>query len=133
MDVIWIIASIFAAACQTARSAFQKNMIPQLGDYGAAYIRFCYALPFTISIWVVWINFPGNSIPDLSTYSITLCFLGSIFQVLFTYVLLKVFSHRSYNFRSCFFFPLDFGNLPRCDICLIFIFCKKGRDHIRYP
>ena len=35
--MIWIFAAIFAAACQTARSAFQKNMIPRLGDYGAAY------------------------------------------------------------------------------------------------
>ena len=96
MEYVWIIAAIFAAACQTARSAFQKNMITRLGDYGAAYIRFCYALPFTSFIWLVWINIPGNSIPTLSFYSIILCFLGSIFQILFTYVLMKVFSHKSF-------------------------------------
>ena len=96
MEYVWIIAAIFAAACQTARSAFQKNMITRLGDYGAAYIRFCYALPFTSLIWLVWINIPGNSIPTLSFYSIILCFLGSIFQILFTYVLMKVFSHKSF-------------------------------------
>ena len=146
MDVIWIIASIFAAACQTARSAFQKNMIPQLGDYGAAYIRFCYALPFTISIWVVWINFPGNSIPDLSTYSITLCVLGSIFQVLFTYVLMKVFSHKSFAtgvgfsktevvlialleviiLEVAFSFPLIFGICLGVISVLFLSFAKKG-------
>ena len=96
MEYIWILAAIFAAACQTARSAFQKNMITRLGDYGAAYIRFCYALPFTSIIWFVWVNIPGNSIPTLSFYSIILCFLGSIFQILFTYVLMKVFSHKSF-------------------------------------
>ena len=96
MEYVWIIAAIFAAACQTARSAFQKNMITRLGDYGAAYIRFCYALPFTSIIWLVWVNIPGNSIPTLSFYSIILCFLGSIFQILFTYVLMKVFSHKSF-------------------------------------
>ena len=96
MEYVWIIAAIFAAACQTARSAFQKNMITRLGDYGAAYIRFCYALPFTSIIWFVWVNIPGNSIPTLSFYSIVLCFLGSIFQILFTYVLMKVFSHKSF-------------------------------------
>ena len=96
MEYIWITAAIFAAACQTARSAFQKNMIPRLGEYGAAYIRFCYALPFTSLIWLIWINIPGNSIPTLSFYSIILCFLGSIFQILFTYVLMKVFSHKSF-------------------------------------
>ena len=71
-------------------------MILRLGDYGAAYIRFCYALPFTSLIWLVWINIPGNSIPTLSLYSIILCFLGSIFQILFTYVFMKVFSHKSF-------------------------------------
>ena len=96
MEYVWIIAAMFAAACQTARSAFQKNMITRLGDYGAAYIRFCYALPFTSLIWLVWINIPGNSIPTLSFYSIILCFLGSIFQILFTYVLMKLFSHKSF-------------------------------------
>ena len=56
MEYVWIVAAIFAAGCQTARSAFQKNMISKLGDYGAAYIRFCYALPFTSLVWFVWIN-----------------------------------------------------------------------------
>jgi drug/metabolite transporter (DMT)-like permease len=96
MDAIWILAAIFAAACQTARSAFQKNMIPRLGDYGAAYIRFCYALPFTSLIWLVWIYYSGHPIPDLTTYTIILCCLGSIFQILFTYVLMQVFSHKSF-------------------------------------
>ena len=96
MDAIWILAAIFGAACQTARSAFQKNMISRLGDYGAAYIRFCYALPFTSLIWFFWIYYSGHSIPDLSTYAIILCCLGSSFQVLFTYVLMQVFSHKSF-------------------------------------
>ena len=96
MEFIWIFAAIFAAACQTARSAFQKNMISKLGDYGAAYIRFCYALPFTSLIWLIWISIPGNNIPGLSLYSLFLCLLGSIFQVLFTYVLMKVFAHKNF-------------------------------------
>lgn len=96
MDTLWIFAAIFGAACQTARSAFQKNMISRLGDYGAAYIRFCYALPFTSLVWVFWLSFSGHSIPILSSYSLFLLCLGSIFQVLFTYVLMQVFAHKSF-------------------------------------
>ena len=96
MGFIWIFAAIFAAACQTARSAFQKNMISKLGEYGAAYIRFCYALPFTTLIWLTWISIPSNNIPDLSIDSIVMCLVGSIFQVLFTYVLMKVFAHKNF-------------------------------------
>ena len=32
MDIVWILAAVFAAACQTARSAFQKNMILTLDE-----------------------------------------------------------------------------------------------------
>ena len=48
MEYVWIFAAISAAALQTIRSTYQKKMIPLLGEYGATYIRFFYALPFTI-------------------------------------------------------------------------------------
>ena len=44
--------AIFAAALQTFRSAFQKRMIPDIGKFGATYIRFIYALPFTFLIFI---------------------------------------------------------------------------------
>ena len=48
MEHLWILAAIIAAALQTVRSAYQKKMIPQLGEYGATYIRFfmLYHLPY---------------------------------------------------------------------------------------
>ena len=46
--------AIFAAALQTFRSAFQKRMIPDIGKFGATYIRFIYALPFTFLIFIFW-------------------------------------------------------------------------------
>ena len=51
MDLLWIFVAIFAAALQTFRSAFQKRMIPDIGKFGATYIRFIYALPFTFLIF----------------------------------------------------------------------------------
>ncbi len=45
MEHLWILAAVIAASLQTIRSAYQKKMIPHLGEFGATYIRFIYALP----------------------------------------------------------------------------------------
>ena len=65
MDYLWIIVAIFAAALQTFRSAFQKRMIPEIGKFGATYIRFIYALPFTLLIFIFWFYILDNLIPEL--------------------------------------------------------------------
>ena len=68
MDYLWIFVAIFAAALQTFRSAFQKRMIPDIGKFGATYIRFIYALPFTFLIFIFWFFILKNEIPKLNTF-----------------------------------------------------------------
>ena len=41
---IWIWITLVAATTQTLRSAGQKQMKSVMGDFGASYIRFSYAL-----------------------------------------------------------------------------------------
>ena len=96
MEYLWILAAIIAAALQTVRSAYQKKMIPQLGEYGATYIRFFYALPFTLLIFVFWFYFLKNEIPNLSTNSLMFCLVGAFCQVAFTLSLMIVFSFRNF-------------------------------------
>ena len=48
---IWIWITLVAATTQTLRSAGQKQMKSVIGDFGASYIRFSYALPFAC-IWL---------------------------------------------------------------------------------
>ena len=43
---LWIWITLVAATTQTLRSAGQKQMKSVMGDFGASYIRFSYALPF---------------------------------------------------------------------------------------
>ena len=92
MEYLWILASITAASLQTIRSAYQKKMIPQLGEFGATYIRFIYALPFTLLIFIFWFYFLNNEIPELSQKSIFFCLIGAFCQVAFTLSLMIIFS-----------------------------------------
>ena len=96
MDYLWIIVAIFAAALQTFRSAFQKRMIPDIGKFGATYIRFIYALPFTFLIFIFWFFVLKNEIPKLNNLAIFYCFIGALCQVLFTLLLMIIFSYRNF-------------------------------------
>ena len=96
MDLLWIFVAIFAAALQTFRSAFQKRMIPDIGKFGATYIRFIYALPFTFLIFIFWFFFLNNEIPKLNNSAIFYCFFGALCQVLFTLLLMIIFSYRNF-------------------------------------
>ena len=103
MEYLWILAAIIAAALQTIRSAYQKKMIPQLGEYGATYIRFFYALPFTLIIFIFWFYIFNTQIPTLSLNSLMFCLVGAFCQVAFTLSLMIVFSLR--NFAAGIAFP----------------------------
>ena len=96
MDYLWIFVAIFAAALQTFRSAFQKRMIPDIGKFGATYIRFIYALPFTFLIFIFWFFILKNEIPKLNNLAIFYCFIGALCQVLFTLLLMIIFSYRNF-------------------------------------
>jgi drug/metabolite transporter (DMT)-like permease len=96
MDFLWIFVAIFAAALQTFRSAFQKRMIPDIGKFGATYIRFIYALPFTFLIFIFWFFILKNEIPKLNNLAIFYCFIGALCQVLFTLLLMIIFSYRNF-------------------------------------
>ena len=96
MEYLWILAAISAAALQTIRSAYQKKMIPFLGEHGATYIRFFYALPFTLLIFIFWFYFLENNIPNVSLRAMFFCLIGAFCQVAFTLLLMIIFSFRNF-------------------------------------
>ena len=99
---LWIWVTIFAAVAQTFRSATQKKMKPILGDTGASYIRFSYALPFS---WLLVFSYQQFSSLDLPYTTLMFWFwvsLASLMQILFTILLIKLFSHRSFAAGTAF-------------------------------
>ncbi|MGB1400242.1 MAG: hypothetical protein ACPG70_08910, partial [Candidatus Puniceispirillaceae bacterium] len=61
---LWIWITLVAATTQTLRSAGQKQMKSVMGDFGASYIRFSYALPFA-AIWLYAVmTATGQSAPQ---------------------------------------------------------------------
>ncbi len=93
---LWVIFTLIAASSQTFRSAIQRQMKPVLGNDGASYIRFLYALPFA---WIAVITYHYGwriEIPETSlSFWFWITFAG-IAQILFTVFLIRLFSHRSF-------------------------------------
>ena len=100
--MIWLIATIAAAFFQNLRSALQKALKGRLSTMGAAYARFIYALPFAVLyFWAISNTSQGTPLEASPAFYLW-CLLGAVSQILFTVVLLWLFSFRSFAVGTTF-------------------------------
>ena len=93
----WIFVTIIAAFFQNLRSSFQKKINKEVSTIASTYVRFSFALPLAIILFFVYfkdfsvfmevIKQPGFLI-DVT--------MASIFQVIFTFVLLYLFKFSNF-------------------------------------
>ncbi len=93
---LWIPITLTAAFAQTIRTAIQRHMKGPLGDYGASAIRFIYAIPFAWLWFLLVFTNSDQQFPMPSGMSIVWLFVGGICQILFTVLLVKLFSYRNF-------------------------------------
>ena len=98
----WIPITIFAAFFQNLRSALQKHLKGKLSDTGAAYVRFVYALPFVIFYLVILLAVFGYELPAVNPKFLLFCLIGGLCQILFTVILLWMFSFKSFAVGTTF-------------------------------
>ena len=93
----WIVVTIIAAFFQNLRSSFQKKINKDVSTIASTYVRFSFALPLALILFFIY--FREFSIikeiliqPDF-LINVT---LASIFQVIFTFVLLYLFKFSNF-------------------------------------
>lgn len=102
MVEVWIPVTVAAAFMQNARSALQKHLKGHLTTLGATYVRFLYALPFAI-LYVAALNTVGGSpLPAANATFLVYVFLGAVSQIVFTGLLLWLFSFRNFAVGTTF-------------------------------
>ena len=102
MTFLWIWVTIGAAVSQTVRSTYQKKLKAPLGDLGASYVRFSYAIPFAwawVFIYSVW---SGEPLPGLNIPFLLWTTVAGVTQIIFTVLLVTLFSHRSFAAGTAF-------------------------------
>ena len=99
----WVLITVVASLSQTLRSVFQKNIIEDVGVLASAYSRFIFALPFVALLAVLFLG--AQEIVLLKTISLKAWFFliaASICQILFTIILIKLFTLRSFAIGVAF-------------------------------
>lgn len=102
MFSLWIPITIAAAFLQNLRSALQKSIKGRLSSEGAAYARFFYAWPFALLYTWALIGIGGFELPSPNPAFLIYCLLGGLSQILFTVVLMWMFSFRSFAVGTTF-------------------------------
>lgn len=102
MVELWIPVTIVAAFMQNARSALQKHLTGRLTTLGASYVRFLYALPFAILYVAALTAVQDAPLPKPNGVFFLYAFLGGVAQIVFTALLMWLFSFRNFAVGTTF-------------------------------
>jgi drug/metabolite transporter (DMT)-like permease len=96
LSLLWIPATLAAAAAQTARNAMQRSLTESIGTVGATQVRFLFGFPFALLFLAVVPLLLGEAIPRPTPEFFAFITLGSITQVLATALMLAAMRERSF-------------------------------------
>jgi len=93
----WIIVAISGAFFQNLRSTLQKKLNQKVSTIASTYVRFAFALPFVTILFFLYFQ-DLNVIPEILSQKkfIFNVLLGSIFQIIFTFILLYLFRFANF-------------------------------------
>ena len=93
----WIIITICGAFFQNLRSSLQKKLNKNLSIIASTYVRFAFALPFaTLLFFIYFRNFEIISVILAQSNFVYYTILGSVFQIIFTFILLYLFKFSNF-------------------------------------
>lgn len=92
----WVLATLIAAAAQTARNAAQARLTREIGTLGATQVRFLFGLPFALVFLGLAVLGTGEAVPGLTSGSLGYTALGAVAQVGATALMLVTMSSRSF-------------------------------------
>ncbi|MCX7287648.1 MAG: DMT family transporter [Rhodobacterales bacterium] len=93
---LWVLATLIAAAAQTARNAAQSGLTAKIGTLGATQVRFVFGLPFAVLfLWIATLG-TGEGVPTLTGPSLAYTALGAVSQIGATALMLVTMKSRSF-------------------------------------
>ena len=100
--MLWIFATLIAAAAQTARNAMQSSLTASLGTIGATQVRFLYGFPFAVAFLVIVTVAAGETPPAANARFLAFTGAGAIAQIVGTALLLAAMRERSFSVATAF-------------------------------
>ena len=100
--MLWIIATLIAAAAQTARNAMQSSLTGSLGTIGATQVRFLYGFPFALLFLGVVSAAAGAAPPAPNWTFLAFTSAGAMAQIAGTAALLAAMREQSFSVATAF-------------------------------
>jgi drug/metabolite transporter (DMT)-like permease len=92
----WVLATVIAAAAQTARNATQASLTRAIGTLGATQVRFLFGLPFALVFLALVAGLHGQPIPALTLKALGFTALGALSQIAATAFMLSLMKSQSF-------------------------------------
>jgi drug/metabolite transporter (DMT)-like permease len=96
----WVLATLIAAAAQTARNATQTGLSHAIGTLGATQVRFLFGLPFAVLFLGLIAGFTGEAVPALTLRSVGFTAMGAVAQIAATAVMLMVMQRQGFGLST---------------------------------
>ncbi|MDO5612082.1 MAG: EamA family transporter [Paracoccus sp. (in: a-proteobacteria)] len=93
--MIWAVATVIAAALQTARNAAQAGLDQRIGSVGAASVRFIFGLPFALLAAALILAVAGLPRPSAATFGWAA--FGAVAQIVATVFMLLTMRGRGFG------------------------------------
>jgi drug/metabolite transporter (DMT)-like permease len=100
--LLWVYATLAAAAAQTARNALQNSLTSTLGTVGATQVRFLYGFPFALIFLLLAATMTGEPVPAINPTFLVFVTAGSVAQIFGTALLLAAMQLRSFSVATAF-------------------------------
>jgi drug/metabolite transporter (DMT)-like permease len=100
--LLWIVATIIAAAAQTARNAMQSSLTTTLGTLGATQVRFVFGFPFAVAFLVGVTIVAQAPVPGPTARFLAFTLGAAVAQILGTAALLAAIRARSFSVATAF-------------------------------
>lgn len=94
--LLWIPATLAAAAAQTARNAMQRRLTDVLGTVGATQVRFLYGFPFALLFLALVTAASGDAVPRADLRFLAFAVGGAVAQIAATALMLAAMRERSF-------------------------------------
>ncbi len=99
---LWIIATLIAAAAQTARNAMQRNLTAMIGTVGATQVRFLFGFPFSLLFLAGVSLATGERVPSVEGAHLAFIAGGAVAQIAGTALMLSAMKERSFALTTAY-------------------------------
>lgn len=102
LSLLWIPATLIAAAAQTARNVTQRSLTDTIGVMGATQVRFVFGLPFALVFLAMACFAAGAWPPAINQAAFLWTLAGAVAQIIATGLMLSAMRDKSFAVTTAY-------------------------------